>query len=57
MISGMQEKSGLDSIFLTLSIMVQIKTIHRMDGFVDDTKLEDGSLIKEEGNKIPSLGI
>jgi len=27
-----------------------------MYGFVDDTKLEDCSLIKKEGNKIPSLG-
>ena len=27
-----------------------------MYGFVDDTKLEDCSHIKKEGNKIPSLG-
>lgn len=50
--SGAQEKAGLDSIFLTQSIMVQIKNMCMMYEFAHDTELEDCLLIKVEENKI-----
>ena len=37
-------------------LQARLRPCCKMYGFVDHTKLEDCSLIKKEGNKIPSLG-
>lgn len=45
------------NLFLYYLLWSRLRPCCKMYGFVDDTKLEDCSLIKEEENKISFLGI